>query len=324
MHRKLLEVLGCPGCHGSLRAPEGETIETGELHCDACARTFPIVHGIPRFVASDNYASSFGLQWNAFRAEQLDCLNGTGISRRRLRTETGWDPAWMRGKWILDAGCGSGRFLDVASADGANVVGLDLSNAVDASAESLRGRDNVHLVQASIYELPFRRDVFDAIYCIGVIQHTPDPARALRTLPSVLRPCGRLAVTIYERRRFTKLHAKYWARKLTTRMNERTLLHAVQWTMPIAFPFTEVLFRLPLLGRFFRFALPVANYPEIHELTLRQRYRWAVLDTYDMLAPAYDQPQTFDEARAALEVAGMKDVRRLNPRGLNLVGERAA
>ena len=55
----------------------------------------------------------------------------------------------MQGTWILDAGSG-GRFLDVASKIGCNVVGVDLSNAVDAARQTLAGRKNVHLVQASI------------------------------------------------------------------------------------------------------------------------------------------------------------------------------
>jgi predicted rRNA methylase YqxC with S4 and FtsJ domains len=61
----------------------------------------------------------------------------------------------LDGKVVLDAGSGAGRFLDVASGSKADVVGVDLTEAVDAARESLRGRDNVHLVQASLYERRF-------------------------------------------------------------------------------------------------------------------------------------------------------------------------
>jgi hypothetical protein len=90
--------------------------------------------------------------------------------------------------------------------------------------------------------------------------------------------------------------------------------------MPIVFPLTEVLFRIPLLGRLFRFAIPVANYVDA-PLSLRQRYRWALLDTYDMLAPRYDQPQREAEVRRWLSDAGISTERRAHP-GLNLVGIR--
>src|SRR5260370_29426864 len=125
--------------------------------------------------------------------------------------------------------------------------------------------------------MPFRPGAFDGCYCIGVIQHTPDPERALAALPSVLRAGGRMAVTIYEKRRFTKLYSKYWLRPLTRRLDKRRLLAGIRPAMPLLFPLTEVLFRVPRLGRLFRFAIPVANYTDEPRLTIKQRYRWAVL-----------------------------------------------
>ena len=54
--------------------------------------------------------------------------------------------------------------------------------------------------------------------------------------------------------------------------------------MPVLFPITELLFRVPRLGRWFQFAIPVANYVHERQLSMAQRYRWAILDTFDMLA----------------------------------------
>ncbi len=82
---------------------------------------------------------------------------------------------------------------------------------------------------------------------------------------------------------------------------------------------TEILFRVPRLGRYFRFAIPVANYVDESTLTLRQRYNWAILDTFDMLAPEYDQPQTFEEVRSALATVGVAELRRMPGAGLNVV-----
>ncbi len=329
MRLSLLQILACPRCHSALAASangkpisDGD-ISDGELRCTNCDQRWPILRGIPRFVPAGNYASSFGLQWNTFRAEQLDSLNGTDLSTRRFFSETDWKPATLDGKWVLDAGCGAGRFLDVSSQTGAQVVGLDLSDAVDAAAQSLAGRANVHLVQASLYEMPFKPGIFDACYCIGVIQHTPDPQRSLAVLPSVLRPGGRIAVTIYEKRRFSKLYSKYWLRPFTKRMDKQRLLTTIRAAMPLLFPLTDVLFRLPRLGRLFRFAIPVANYTDERTLTPAQRYSWAVMDTFDMLAPQFDQPQAEGPATAALEDAGITHIRRLPNGGLNLVGERA-
>jgi len=327
MRLKLLEVLACPKCGGGLscRAGEGgarEEVESGELVCEGCGVVYPVRAGIPRFVPEDNYAASFGYQWNLFKSEQLDSVNGTRLSEARLFSETGWTREWMEGKWVLDAGCGAGRFLDVASKTGAEVVGLDISNAVDAAAASLKGRERLHLVQASIYELPFRPGVFDACYCIGVIQHTPDPLRAVRSLPRVLRQGGRIALTIYERRRWTMLYSKYLLRPLTKRLSKERLLAGIRRAMPVLFPLTDAAFRLPVLGRLFMFAIPVANYTGERTLSRRQRYQWAVLDTFDMLSPQYDQPQRQTDVERALADSGVEDIKRLPNAGLNLVGRK--
>jgi 2-polyprenyl-3-methyl-5-hydroxy-6-metoxy-1,4-benzoquinol methylase len=329
MRTKLLQILACPKCKGKLSCEptnvgaDGE-VETGALGCAGCGASYEISNGIPRFIESDNYASSFGYQWNRFKAEQIDSTNGTRLSEKRFYAETNWSRDWLRGKWILDAGCGAGRFLDVASKSECEVVGVDISNATDAARANLANRANVHLVQASIYELPFQPGAFEGCYCIGVIQHTPDPAKALEALPAVLADGGRLAVTIYERRRATLMAGKYLIRPLTKRLNQKFLLISIRVLMPVLFAVTEVLFRIPVFGQVFSFLIPVANYVGAKELTMRQRYDWAVLDTFDMLAPQFDQPQTEADATRALIAGGLEQVERLKNPGLNLAGKKAA
>lgn len=330
MRVALLDRLACPRCRGPLAcratttAADGDVL-AGALDCAPCGASYPIQRGIPRFVPAENYASSFGYQWNLFRREQIDAFNGTGLSERRWKTETAWDKGWLAGKWVLEAGCGAGRFLEVVSRNrDCDVVGVDLSNAVDAARDMLAGRSNVHLVQASIFELPFREGAFDGVYCIGVIQHTPDPHRAIQSVATMVRPGGRLALTIYEWRRFTKWYSKYWFRPVTRHMRPQTLLTLIKVAMPLGFAVSEVLFRVPVLAKVFRAVLPVANYVDIKELSLRQRYQWAILDTFDMLAPAYDSPQRQEDVVETLTASGIGEIRRQSETGLNLVGTKLA
>jgi SAM-dependent methyltransferase len=217
------------------------------------------------------------------------------------------------------------RFLEVVSRDkDANVVGVDISNAVDAARKTLASRKNVHLVQASVYELPFRPETFDGVYCIGVIQHTPDPLKSVRSLPLLLNAGGKLALTIYEKRKYTLWNGKYLVRPLTRRMRHKTLLTALKVVMPVLWPVTEVLFRLPVVGKAFRFAIPIANYVDDPELSWRQRYQWAIMDTFDALSPAYDQPQTEADIRQVLLDEGLTNVIRTpGVPGLNMTAEKA-
>src|SRR4051812_24403231 len=141
MRPELLELLGCPNCKARLvlrdaHEDRGE-IESGQLVCDACAQQYVIISSIPRFVPAENYAASFGLQWNTFRQTQLDSHSGIPISRERFLMQTGWSPEDLMGKTVLDVGCGAGRFAEVALSCGANLVAVDYSSAADACWHNL-------------------------------------------------------------------------------------------------------------------------------------------------------------------------------------------
>lgn len=310
----LLSVLACPGCGAQL------CVEGSDLECAGCSQRYPVVDGIPRFApATEGYADSFGYQWNRFRATQLDTVTRVPLSEERFLTETGWSADWLSDKIVLDVGCGAGRFAEVASRHARAVIAMDYSSAVDATRANLVDRPNVHVVQGDVYRLPFRDDAFGGCYCIGVLQHTPDPAAAASALPRVVRPGGRIAVTVYERRPLTRLNSKYLLRPLTRRMQPPQLLLLVRVAMPVLFVATEVLFRLPALKRVFKHMIPVANYVGERRLSIRERYRWAVVDTLDMLSPRYDEPQTEDQLRSALSAGGAVSIARLPNAGLNLV-----
>ena len=153
MREQLLEILAEPqtGAQLGLRVERrrGPLIDEGQLVAPS-GKAYPIVRGIPRFVGGANYAESFGLQWKHFRDVQLDSATGASYSRRRFDSETRWGAGELQGKRVLDAGCGAGRFAEIAAARGAELVGLDFSSAIDATAETLAPFANVDMVQASI------------------------------------------------------------------------------------------------------------------------------------------------------------------------------
>lgn len=302
MHRRLLDVLADPGTGEPLElvdaTGEGDWIETGELASPSGTR-FPILRGVPRFVA-EGYSESFGLQWNRFAKVQLDSANGGSYSRARFDQELGWGRSELAGQWVVDAGCGSGRFAEIAASYGAEVIGVDLSSAVDAASANLRSSPNAHIVQADITRLPFRRDRIRFLYSIGVLQHTPDALATARALVQFLSTGARFGFTIYARQPWTFLYSKYLVRPLTRRIPPSLLLRAVERAMPVLFPVTSYLYGVPAVGRVAQFALPVANYPWQADLSRQVRYDQAVLDTFDMLSPRYDRPVTAEEIEQAV------------------------
>ena len=116
------------------------------------------------------------------------------------------------------------------------------------------------------------------------------------------------------------LYSKYWVRPVTRRIKAEWLLNFIKTIMPVAFILSEVLFRIPVMKRIFQFILPVANYVDFKELSMRQRYQWAVLDTFDMLAPAYDNPQRYADVVEIMKERNIGEIQRLSNPGLNLVG----
>ena len=104
-------------------------------------------------------------------------------------------PHLRPGMRLLDAGCGPGTItlgLAAAVAPG-EVVGLELSPAMVEQARALaaeRGVANVRFEVGDVQALPFPDASFDAAFESAVLEHVPDPARAVAELRRVLRPGG--------------------------------------------------------------------------------------------------------------------------------------
>jgi SAM-dependent methyltransferase len=296
MRVQILEILRCPQCAGRFELRDAqavdERIESGALVCASFAHRYVISNYIPRFAGDSNYADNFGFQWNRFRQTQLDSYSGHPISAGRFWKSTGWTPQQIAGQWVLDAGCGAGRFAEVALQAGAKVVALDYSNAVDACYANLKQHADLHVVQGDIYALPFMKGAFSFVYSLGVMQATPDVAAAFAALPPMVAEHGRLSVDFYEKSWRILLLPKYWLRPITKRLPQQRLFAILERWVPRLWSVSCALGRVPVAGPRLRHLVPVVNYQGILPLTERQHLEWSLLDTFDWYAPTYDHPQT--------------------------------
>ncbi|KAF0192536.1 MAG: hypothetical protein FD165_699 [Gammaproteobacteria bacterium] len=313
MHLELLDILRCPNTGEALALIEpqyrGDRVYSGWLRSEKSGNRYPIREFVPRFVPEANYADNFGMQWNRFRQTQLDSYSGQTISADRFWKATGWRPQDIAGKWVLDVGCGAGRFAEIALQAGAKVCALDYSSAVDACYANLGQHPNLHVVQGDIYALPFSSGFFPFVYSLGVLQHTPDVAKAFAALPPMLAADGRICVDFYWKRIRTMLHAKYVVRPITRRMQQQQLFKVVESVVPVLLPVSRLLGRVPVIGRFLKRLIPIADYTGVFPLSEQQLKEWAVLDTFDMLAPAYDNPQSSETVRGWMADAGLVGVK---------------
>jgi hypothetical protein len=78
--------------------------------------------------------------------------------------------------------------------------------------------------------------------------------------------------------------------------------------VPWLFPVSLAIGRIPRVGRRLRYAIPVANYEGVLPLSPAQLREWAVLDTFDMLSPAHDPPQSVETLRGWFEAAGFEQI----------------
>ena len=262
-----------------------------------------IVDGIPRFVPSQNYADNFGLQWNSFKSTQLDSFSGLSKSADRFWANTGWSRTELAGKTVLEIGCGAGRFTEILLLAGAQVVAVDYSNAVDANLRNNSTKGDLFLLQGDLYALPFPDDCFDFVFCFGVLQHTPDPTRAYKANFKKLRPGGKLSMDCYRKRRVPTPWStpKYLWRPITSRLAPEKLLTIIRWYVPRYLPVDTFLRRLPGIGSLVVAMIPVPcwNYVDAG-LTADQRREWAIMDTFDALGAAYDQPHTLKEIQGMI------------------------
>ncbi len=312
MKPALVARLRCPRSHQPLRLEDPRTgadgIESGWLVSEDGQHRYSIHHGIPRFVPAANYADNFGLQWNHFSRTQLDSFSGHPISGTRFWKATGWRADALKDQWVLDVGCGAGRFAEIALSAGAHVVALDYSSAVEACFNNLQHHANLHVVQGDIYALPFALESFSFVYSLGVLQHTPDVARAVASLPPMVAAGGHLCVDYYEKSMKSRLLPKYWLRPVTKRLPKPALFASLERMVPALLQVSRTFGRIPLAGGVLQRLVPVANYDGILPLDETQLREWALLDTFDWLAPAYDQPQTAATARKWFEQAGLSHI----------------
>ena len=312
MKPELVDILRCPQIGSRLELTDarssGTEVMEGNLRTPDGSYSYSVRGGIPRFAPASNYADSFGLQWNHFSRTQMDSHSGRPISAERFWAVTGWTPEMIKGQWVLDVGCGSGRFAEVALSAGAKVVAVDYSSAVDACAANLGQYEHLHVVQGDMCCLPFAPGTFSFIYCVGVIQHTPDFRRAFAGLIPMLAADGHLCVDYYEKSWRNLLAPKEYLRPFTKRMEKKRLFSCIQSTLPTLLLISNVVGKIPFAGKYLKGLVPVANYTDILPLSDQQIKEWALLDTFDWLSPEYDNPQTPKFVREIMEAAKLVDI----------------
>lgn len=242
-----------PDCNACYR----EEILEGALSC-VCGLIFPILDGIPRLIcnAAEEYPEffsrhrlagarhvstvpaaqpdqpnidprsekSFRLQWAAYRdGDNTWFKDDTGLRKQEFLDNFRITAEELKGRALLDAGCGNGELTRSVAEYGPEIVAMDFSRSVEGARRRLFEKGSqvshrVHYLQGNVLELPLRPQSFDFVHSSGVLHHTPSTYRAFRSVSREPKPGGRLYIQLY-RRRPAWIHAvNVTLRAATTRM----------------------------------------------------------------------------------------------------------
>jgi SAM-dependent methyltransferase len=190
-------------------------------------------------------------------------------------------PAWFKGKRVLDAGCGTGRWTVGLLELGAQVTATDFSeHALEQVRENVRehlgpeGLARLETRQADLLELPadLAAQRFDCVFSFGVLHHTGDTRAALQSVAPLVAEDGVIFLYLYGKESVNPIA---WARLGV----ERLLL------APLPFRLKQRAVHLLRPGA------------DVHH-------------AFDLLSPTINDRHTFDEVRAWLVDAGFSDVTR--------------
>lgn len=255
MKERLLNYLACPSCGGEVRLASVAAAEEargwteiveGQLACAGCARAFPVERGVPRFAElgavepeKAETAANFGWQWRHFTHED----------ERYAEQFLGWiapvRAEFFRGKLVLEGGCGKGRHTRLAAEWGAReVVGVDLSEAVETAHAATRDLPNAHVIQADIYHLPLKRRAFDYAFSVGVLHHLPRPREGFAALSRHVRRGGHLSAWVYgaENNGWITRWVSPVRERVTSRISRRSLLHLSKLPAAALFAATKLVY----------------------------------------------------------------------------------
>ena len=213
-------------------------VKEGLLSC-SCGNWFPIINFIPRLLLG-GYRGDYRVFLKTFGLKLLEGGNqkiihpDSEITQTQRSFSSKWtsQPSWgiqgetkafmkewifKRYGWkniqriedslknrrlILDAGTGVGRaVIDFCEVNkNGEVLGIDLSEAVEAAYQNTKTYPNAHIIQADLMNLPFKEKSFDFIFSEGVLHHTPDTHKAFEVLIKFLAAKGEIAIYVYKKK----------------------------------------------------------------------------------------------------------------------------
>jgi len=205
----------CPACKQGLEP------SSNGLSCHICARTYPILSGIPDFnlvnleESRNRTLHVVGKKDSRPLLDFMASVYETWVYPAVCNLYGGWhstsleqlvhNVADLVGSYdgvILDAACGPGTYGRRIASASKTVLGIDICMSMLRRGAYYVERGhipNVHFARATVEALPFRAGLFDAAICAGSLNHFSDVVLVLREIGRTMKAGAPLAVMCFAR-----------------------------------------------------------------------------------------------------------------------------
>ena len=99
-------------------------------------------------------------------------------------------------KFILDIGCESGNIASPMASDRYHLILMDVDRKMLSSIRSNAKNVLMTCLTGDIYTVPFKDGAIDRIICTEVLEHLTDPEKAIREIGRILKPGGRVVISV--------------------------------------------------------------------------------------------------------------------------------
>jgi ubiquinone/menaquinone biosynthesis C-methylase UbiE/uncharacterized protein YbaR (Trm112 family) len=199
---KLISILKCPKCNGSIAKHKTNLI------CKSCSLVYDVRKNIPFLFYAKNapLQAKVRAMFNQTPYGRVGTLSVLKKHKKITKADLAEAPYHIhfnvKGKNVLDAGCGGGNLLTRLKLNGAYAYGLDQTPASLRYIKEGFEKYNLEppiLVEGNIEKIPFKDNTFDIVCSMGVLHHTQNPINGFEALTRVLKSKGTFYFMVYHK-----------------------------------------------------------------------------------------------------------------------------
>lgn len=201
MQKKLLKYLVCPYTGEDLilinpKLDDNKEIISGELLSVNSKNKYYIQDYVPIMLKEPKTQKKFQDWENEWLDKDFEFNteeNDTGASKKIFQNDYKLNNFDFKDNTILEAGCGGGRITSMIYSENIeNYFCLDISDAIFEARKKHIDKKNIYFVKGDLSNPPFKKNIVNKIFLIGVLQHTKNPVESIRALSSLLKTGGHL------------------------------------------------------------------------------------------------------------------------------------